>query len=235
VKNFSKFLLVCSLLILCPVSVSAAMIKLEIDCKLGEEKNENRLDIKDGYWNFPFVKVPKNKENEHYSVIIESYDTKEAKNEKVEIAGAEFSIKNVLLPLNGVITFDNKENFPRQITILAEGESEPVTVAVPPKSSVQQPFIAAGTYKIIDGMFSWNIVTVNVLASNYVWTLKEGRNRKDIPDIAPGSYTLKIYRGTSRIYSEAFTVVQIQNVQNFTYKIEKGKVVNLDALSTSMD
>jgi len=234
VKKFSKFLLVCFLLILCPLSVSAAMIKLEIDCKLNEEKNENRLDIKDGYWKFPVVKVPQSKEKEHYSVIIESYDTKEAKNEKIEIYGADFSLKSVLLPLNGVITFENKENFPRQITILGEGESEPVTVTVPPKSFVQQPFIAAGSYRVVDGTFSWNTVNVTVLATNYVWTLKESRNRRDIPDIAPGSYTLKIYYGTNRIYSEAFTVVQ-NAAQNFTYKIEKGKVTNLDALSMSMD
>lgn len=233
-KKISALFIFCSLLLLSPLSVYAAMIKLEINCKPGEEKNENRVDIKDGYWKFPVVKIPKSKEKEAYSVVIESYDTKEAKNEKIEISGAEFSRRSVLLPRNGVITFDNKEDFPRQISILHDCESEPTIITVQPKSSVQQPFIADGNYRITDGMFSWNTVSVTVLTTNYVWTLKENNNRRDVPDIAPGSYTLKIYYGTSRIYSEAFTVVQ-NAAQNFTYKIEKGKVTNLDTYSTSMD
>jgi len=234
VKKNSIFFFVFLLFALLPVSVSAAMIKIDINYKPGEERNEYGADIKDGYWNFPAVKVPKSREKEQYSVIIESYDTKESKNEKIEINGAEFSRRHILLPVNGVITFVNKEDFQRQISIIGEGESEPVTVTVPPKSFVQQPFIAAGSYKIIDGMFSWNTISVNVLTTNYVWTLKENNNRRDVPDIAPGSYTLKIYYGTTRIYSDAFTVVE-NAVQNFTYKIENGRVTNLDTLSTSRD
>lgn len=229
------FVLFCLSLLLFPSVVSAAMIKFEINCKPGEEKNEYRVDIKDGFWKFPAAEAQKSKEREQYSVVIESYNsTNEAKNETISIVGAEFSRRYLLFPKNGILTIENKENFPRRISIVREGGSEPETLTVQPQSSVQQRFTEPGDYTLTDESFSWNVVSVKVLTTNFVWTLKEGGNNRSIPDIAPGSYNLKIYYGTRWIYQEDFMVVQ-NAAQNFTYKIENGKVANLNSYSTSID
>lgn len=77
-----------------PFSVSATMIKLTVNYSRSDEKSDQyRVDIRDGYWNFPVVEVPKGKEREQYSVIIEGYNsTSEAKKEKIELSGADFRI-----------------------------------------------------------------------------------------------------------------------------------------------
>lgn len=211
------------------------MIKLTINYNRSEERTEQyRVDIRDGYWNFPVLNVSKNKEKEQYSVVIEGYKpASEAKKEKLEIYGAEFSRRKILFPVNGTLTIENRENFPRKITIAREG-SEPVSMEIAPQSSVEYLFNESGDYTITDGMFPWNISFVKVLTTTYVWRVKEGNNNKDIPDIAPGSYSLKIYYGTRDIYTEDFMVVQ-NAAQSFIYKIDKGRVENLNAISTSMD
>ena len=231
-KRFISLFFLCSLLF--PSAVSAAMIKLEINCKPGYEKNEYRVDIKDGFWKFPVMEIPQAKEKEQYSVVIESYNSTETKNEKLFLNGAEFSHRYLLFPKDGILTIENNEGFPRQISILREGGSEPETFTVQAKSSIQHRFTEAGDFKLTDESFYWNVVSVKVLTTNFVWTLKEGSNNRTIPDIAPGSYNLKIYYGTRWIYQEDFMVVQ-NSVQNFTYKIENGKVVNLNSYSTSID
>ena len=227
-------MLFCFSILLFPAVVSAAMIRLEINCKPGEEKNEFRIDIKDGFWKFPVAEIQKSKEREQYSVVIESYNSTETKNEKLLLVGAEFSRRYLLFPKDGILTIENKEDFPRRLILSREGGSEPETLTVQPKSSVQQRFTEAGDYTLTDESFSWNTVSIKVLGTNFVWTLKEGGNNRSIPDIAPGSYNLKIYYGTRWIYQEDFMVVQ-NAAQNFTYKIENGKVVNLNSYSTSMD
>lgn len=227
-------MLFCFSILLFPAVVSAAMIRLEINCKPGEEKNEFRIDIKDGFWKFPVAEVQKSKEREQYSVVIESYNSTETKNEKLLLVGAEFSRRYLLFPKDGILTIENKEDFPRRLILSREGGSEPETLTVQPKSSVQQRFTEPGDYTLTDESFSWNTVSIKVLGTNFVWTLKEGGNNRSIPDIAPGSYNLKIYYGTRWIYQEDFMVVQ-NAAQNFTYKIENGKVVNLNSYSTSMD
>lgn len=227
-------MLFCLSLLLFPSVVSAAMIKLEINCRPGEEKNEYRVDIKDGFWKFPVAEAQKSKEKEQYSVVIESYNSTENKNEKLLLVGAEFSHRYLLFPKDGILTIENKEDFVRQLTLLREGGSEPETLTIQPKSSVQQKLTEAGDYTLTDESFSWNTVSIKVLTTNFVWTLKEGANNRSIPDIAPGSYNLKIYYGTRWIYQEDFMVVQ-NAAQNFTYRIENGKVVNLNSYSTSMD
>ena len=228
------FILFCMTLLFVPSVVSAAMIKLEINCRPGEEKNEYRVDIKDGFWKFPVSEPQKSKEKELYSVVIEGYDSVESKNDKLLIVGAEFNHRYLLLPKNGILTIENKEVLPRKISVLRSGESEPETITIQPNSSVQQRFTEEGDYTLTDDYFAWNTVSVKVLKTNYVWNLKEGGNTRNVPNIAPGSYTLKIYYGTRWIYQEDFMVVQ-NAAQNFTYKIEKGKVTNLNSYSTSMD
>lgn len=228
------FVLFCLSLLLFPSVVSAAMIKLEINCKPSEEKNEYRVDIKDGFWKFPVAEAQKSKEKEQYSVVIESYNSTETKNDKLLLVGAEFSRRYLLVPKDGILTIENKEDFTRQLTLSREGGAEPETLTIQPKSSVQQKFTEAGDYTLTDESFTWNTVSIKVLTTNFVWTLKEGANNRSIPDIAPGSYNLKIYYGTRWIYQEDFMVVQ-NAAQNFTYRIENGKVVNLNSYSTSMD
>lgn len=228
------FVLLCLSLLIFPSVVSAAMIKLEINCKPSEEKNEYRVDIKDGFWKIPVAEVQKSKEKEQYSVVIESYNFTETKNDKLILTGAEFSRRYLLVPKDGIVTIENREDFARKLSLSRDGGSEPETLTVQPKSVVQQRFTEAGDYTLTDEAFSWNVVSVKVLGSNFVWTLKEGGNNRSIPDIAPGSYNLKIYYGTRWIYQEDFMVVQ-NAAQNFTYKIENGKVVNLNSYSTSID
>ena len=220
---------------LIPFSVSATMIKLTINYNRGEEKGDQyRVDIRDGYWNFPVMIVPNSKEKEQYSVVIEGYKpAAEATKEKLELAGAEFSRKKILFPTNGTLTIENKEKFPRKITIALEG-SEPVSIEIQPQSSVGYLFAESGDYTITDESFPWNTSFVKVLTTTYVWRVKEGSNNKDLPDIASGSYSLKIYYGTKDIYTEDFTVVS-NAAQSFIYKIDKGRVENLNAISTSMD
>ena len=220
---------------LIPLSVSATMIKLTINYNRGEERGEQyRVDIRDGYWNFPVLTVPKDKEKEQYSVVIEGYKpASEAKKEKIELSGAEFSRRKILFPKNAALIVENKENFSRKITINRDG-ADPVSVEIQPQSSVEHLFTESGDYTITDESFPWNTSSVKVLETTYVWRVKEGSNNKDIPDIAPGSYSLKIYYGTVSIYTEDFMVVQ-NAAQSFIYKIDKGRVVNLNSFSTSMD
>lgn len=231
-KRFVSLFCLCSLFF--PFAVSAAMIKLEVNCKPTYEKSEFRVDIKDGFWNFPVIEIPKEKEKEQYSVVIEGYESVETKNERIILAGAEFSRRNILFPKDGILTIENKESFERKITLMRDGGSEPTVLNIQPESVVQQKFTEDGDYTVTDNSFSWNTFFVKVLKTRQVWTLKEGGNTRTIPDIAPGSYTLKIYYGTRWIYQEDFMVVQ-NAAQVFTYKIENGKVVNLNSYSTSMD
>ncbi len=235
-KRFFALFFICSFFFLIPFSVSATMIKLTINYNRGEERGDQyRVDIRDGYWNFPVLNIPKDKEKEQYSVVIEGYKpAAESKKEKIELSGAEFSRKKILFPKNGTLIVENKENFPRKIVITREGGGEPVSIEIQPQSSVEHLFTEAGDYKIADESFPWNTSSVKVLDTTYIWRLKEGSNNKDIPDIAPGSYSLKIYYGTVSIYTEDFMVVQ-NAAQSFIYKIDKGRVVNLNSFSTSMD
>lgn len=234
-KRFFTLFFICSVFFLIPFSVSATMIKLTVNYNRGEEKGEQyRVDIHDGYWNFPVVDIPKGKEKEQYSVVIEGYKPSvEAKKEKLELSGAEFSRRKILFPKNAVLTIENKEKLPRKVTISHEG-GEPVSIEIQPNSSADYLFNETGDYTITDESFPWNTSSVKVLETTYVWRLKEGTNNKDIPDIAPGSYSLKIYYGTGTIYTEDFTVVQ-SAAQSFIYKIDKGRVANLNSFSTSMD
>ncbi|MBR4490805.1 hypothetical protein IKP13_09255 [bacterium] len=232
-KRFLTLIFIFSVLI--PFSVSATMIKLTVNYSRSDEKSDQyRVDIRDGYWNFPVVEVPKGKEREQYSVIIEGYNsTSEAKKEKIGLSGADFSRKKLLCPKSGVIVIENTEKFPRKISIAHEG-GEASSLEIQPQSSVEYQFNEVGDYTMTDEMFPWNTASVKVLGTTYVWRLKDGSNNKDIPDIAPGSYSLKIYYGTKDIYTEDFMVVQ-NAAQSFIYKIEKGRVNNLNAISTSMD
>lgn len=233
-KRFFTVLFIASMFFCVPFSISATMIKLTINYNRGEERGEQyRVDIRDGYWNLPVLTVPKSKEKEQYSVVIEGYKpSSEPNKEKLAIAGAEFSRRKILFPLNAVLTIDNTENFPRKVMISKEG-SDPVSIEIQPQSSIDHLFNEAGDYTITDGAFPWNVSYVKVLGTTYVWRVKEGSNNKDIPDIAPGSYSLKIYYGTRDIYTEDFMVVQ-NAAQSFIYKIDKGRVENLNAISTSM-
>ena len=234
-KRFFALFFICSFFVLIPFSVSATMIRLTINYNRGEEKGEQyRVDIRDGYWNFPVLNAQKGKEKEQYSVVIEGYKpSAEARKEKLELYGAEFSRRKILFPKNGVLIIENKEKLPRKITVAHEG-GESVSLEIQPNSSAEHTFTESGDYTITDESIPWNSSSVKVLETTSVWRIKEGSNNKDIPDIAPGSYSLKIYYGTNSIYTEDFMVVQ-NAAQSFIYKIDKGRVVNLNSFSTSMD
>ena len=221
-------------LFLCPLVASAAMINLNINYVRSNEKTTEAVDIKDGYWYFPVVNVPDVKEHENYSVVIEGYHAVEAKNEVVKIVGLGFSRQNLLLPIEGIITFENKENFGRKISIEKNGTSEVVDFFVQPNSVVQHSFSSDGDYIVTDVSYPWNKISVKVLNTSYLWTLKDGSNNRNIPDIAAGSYTLRIYYGIKWIYQEDFMVVP-SATQNFIYKIDNGRVISLNTYSTSMD
>ncbi len=233
-KRFFAMFFICSLFFLIPFSVSATMIRFTINYTRGEEKGEqNKIDILDGYWNFPVLNIPKNKEQEQYSVVVEGYkSTSNIKSEKLELSGAEFDRRKILFQANGLMIIENKENFPRKVKITHDGD-EPVLLELQPNSSAQHTFNEVGDYTITDESFPWNVSNVKVI-NTYIWKLKEGGNNKDIPDIAPGTYSLKIYYGTKDIYTEDFMVVQ-SAAMNFIYKIDKGRVTNLNSFSTSMD
>ncbi len=221
-------------LILHPFNLQAGMLKILISYKKGVEKADHKtVDIADGYWRFPVVEVPKPLEREKYSFVIEGYQTVKNVTETLELIGAAISRSNVLLPTEGVLTIENKEDFPRKINILKEGEnSEKVELTVPAKGSVTHVFSSSGDYTIVDTVFQWNTVYVRVLQNTYLFVIDEGSNRIEIPDIAPGTYTVRVYYGIRWVYQEDFVMIS-NAAQNIGYKIEEGTVFSINSTSYS--
>lgn len=223
-SKFSIFFL--GFLIMCiPLAASAGMLKMVVNYKKGSEKKEHAfVDIKDGYWKMPVVKVSKPLEREKYSIVIEGYETIKNHTDTLELIGASVSRNSMLFPMDGFLRVENKENFPRVVTILQEGEkNEKIEITVPPNGFNTHAFSSSGDYTIVDTLFQWNTVYVRVLKSSHLFSIEEGVNKFDIPDISPGSYTIRVYYGTRWIYQEDFVMVS-NAPQNLVYKIENSSV-----------
>jgi hypothetical protein len=67
------------------------------------------------------------------------------------------------------------------------------------------------------------------LKSSYIFPIEEGSNKFEIPDISPGSYTIRIYYGTRWIYQEDFVMVS-NSPQNLVYKIEESSVSSVNSI-----
>jgi hypothetical protein len=216
---------------LIPAFVSAGMLKITVGYKKGLEKSDNiRVDIKDWYWKFPVVNVPGTLEKEKYSIVIEGYEAIKKHTDTLELIGASLSRNNILFPVEGVLKIENKEDFPRVLSVLQEGEkNEKIDITVPAKGKVEHVFAAPGDYTIVDTLFHWNTVYVRVLKSTYIFPIEEGANKFEIPDISPGSYTIRIYYGTRWIYQEDFVMVS-SAPQNLVYKIENSSVSSINSV-----
>lgn len=217
-----------------PINASAAMLKIMVNYKKGYEKIDHKMvDIKDGYWKFPVVEVPKTLEREKYAIVIEGYSAIKKVDETVELTGAGVSRNSILLPVEGVVKINNKEDFPRKVNVLREGEdSEVVELEVPAKGSVSYSFSSAADYTLVDTLFQWNTVYVRVLRTSYLFPIDEGPNRIEIPDIAPGSYTMRIYYGIRWVYQEDFVMIS-NAAQSIGYKIEEGVISSINSTSYS--
>jgi hypothetical protein len=217
-----------------PFNADAGMLKVLISYKKGIEKADHKTpDIADGYWRFPVLEVSKPLEKEKYAFVIEGYQTIKNINEAIELIGAGISRNNVLLPTDGVLTIENKEDFPRKVNILKEGDNnEKVELTVPAKGSITHVFSSAGDYTLVDTIFQWNTVYVRVLPNTYLFIINEGSNRIEIPDIAPGTYTVRVYYGIRWVYQEDFVMIS-NAAQNIGYKIEDGTVFSINSTSYS--
>lgn len=222
---------VCFAVILFPVFISAGMLKISVVYKKGIEKNDNiNVDIKDWYWKFPVVNVTGSQEREKYSIVVEGYETIKKHVDTLELIGASVSRKNILFPADGVLRIENKEDFPRILSVLQEGEkNEKIDITIPAKGKVEHVFSTPGDYTIVDTLFQWNTVYVRVLKYNYIFPVNEGSNQFDIPDISTGSYTIRIYYGTRWIYQEDFVMVS-SAPQSLVYKIENSSVSSINSM-----
>jgi hypothetical protein len=231
------FLIIFFVTILIPLNSSAAMLRIMISYKKGYEKIDHKpVDIKDWYWKFPVLEVPKPFERERYSMVIEGYNANRKVTETLELVGAGVSRNSILLPTEGTLVIDNKEEFPRKINILMEGENQQkVELTVPAKGSLTHVFSSPGDYTLVDTLFQWNTVYVRILRSSYLFPVEEGANRIEIPDITPGTYTVRVYYGIRWVYQEDFVMIS-HAAQNIGYKIEDGTIysINSSAYSTTI-
>ncbi|HNW81815.1 MAG TPA: hypothetical protein PKG52_02890 [bacterium] len=216
---------------LIPMMVSAGMLKIMVGYKKGFEKSDHvRVDIKDWYWKMPVVQVPKSLEREKYSVVIEGYEAIRKHTDTLELTGASVSRNSILFPVDGLLRIENKENFPRILSILQEGEkNDKIEITVPAKGTSEHVFMVPGDYTIVDTLFQWNTVYIKVLKSSYIFPIDEGPNRFEIPDISPGSYTIRIYYGTRWIYQEDFVMVS-NSPQSLVYKIDESSVSSVNSI-----
>jgi len=221
-----------------PVSISGGVLNLLVNYKPGAEKSSGiSANIKDGYWRFPVMEAQPFLESETYSIVVEGYDTIKSHSEVLELTGASVSRKNILFPLNGKLEIRNNEDFPRTLVLFKDGDKDlKKEIKVPGKGSVQQFFDTSGNYTIVDTLFQWNTVYVRVLATSYLLSLRGGNNKINIPDLSPGSYTIRFYYGTKWVYQEDFIMVS-NSSQNLGYRIEEGQVngVNTTAYSTTVE
>jgi hypothetical protein len=218
--------------------MTGGVLKILVNYSRGPERIVGTsANIKDGYWRIPVVDVPPSVESESYTVVIEGYDTIKGYSEVLELSGASVSRNSVLFPLNGKLEIKNNENFPRKLIFLKDGDKDwKKEVEVPANGSKIQSFDTSGDYTVVDDLFQWNTVYVRVLSTSYLLPVKTGKNRIDIPDISPGSYTIRFYYGTKWVYQEDFVMVS-NSSQNLGYKINDGQVssVNSTSFSTTVD
>ncbi|MBO4440763.1 hypothetical protein J5834_01475 [bacterium] len=227
-KKQLSFCLFASLLVLCPFLLSAERLNIGLFYKVGIEKRETQT-INDNYWLIP-VKAPTiSHEQEKYSLVVEGYSTEKPLQEKIELTGAAFSRHSILLPLNSSLFIENREDFAREVLIVEKSSNKEIaSLTIEPHTSQFQTFSADGEYLVIDKSFSWNTATVKILKLPYLFLIRPGSNKIDIPDIAAGSCNIAIYYGTELIFREGFTVVP--NAQMILeYQIENGKATTIDA------
>ena len=217
-----------SLLVLLPFLLSAERLNIGLFYKVGNEKAETQI-ISDNYWLIPVTAPAVQQEQEKYSLVVEGYSTERPLQEKIGLTGAAFSRRSVLLPLNSSLFIENNEDFARKVLIVEKSTNKEIaTLDIEPHTSQFQTFNADGEYLVIDKAFAWNTVTVKILKLPYLFLIKPGSNKIDIPDIAAGSCNIAIYYGTKLIFREGFTVVP--NAQMILeYQIENGKATTLDA------
>jgi hypothetical protein len=206
-------------------TVSASKLKILVNYKKGAERIDSKPpDIKDGYWRMFVTEVPPSLEKEKYTAVIEGYDAISNYSDTLNLFGISVDRKSLLFPINGVFDIQNKENFVRSFDLFREGEESPVAkFEIPAGGSVSYSFISSGEYTLVDTIYSWNIVRINVLNVNKLIPFNEGSNSFEITDISSGTYTLRIYYGSRWIYQEDFIVVG-SSTQTLGYKIENGNV-----------
>lgn len=214
--------------------MTGGVLKLLVNYKKGFEKSKGTsANIKDGYWRLPVLDTPSVYERESYSIVIEGYDTIRNYTEVLELTGASVSRNSMLFPLNGKLEIRNNENFPRKLMIFKDGDKDwKKEVEVPAKGSVTQIFDMSGDYTVLDTMFQWNTVYLRVLSTSYILPVKAGKNKVSIPDLSPGSYTIRFYYGTKWIYQEDFVMVS-NSSQNLGYRIENSQVSSVNSTSYS--
>lgn len=234
----SLFIIFICFLCAVPVSISGGVLNLLVSYKPGAEKSSGTsANIKDGYWRIPVMEVSPSLESESYSIVIEGYDTIKSHLEVLELTGASVSRKNILFPLNGKLEIRNGEDFPRTLVLFKDGDKDmKKEIEVPGKGSVEQSFDSSGNYTIVDTLFQWNTVYLRVLSTSYLLPLSEGNNKINIPDLSPGSYTIRFYYGTKWVYQEDFMMVS-NSSQNLGYKVQDGQVnsVNTTTYSTTVE
>lgn len=227
-KKQLSFCFFASLLLLCPFLLSAERLNIGLIYKVGSERTENQI-INDNYWLIPVAAPVTSQEREKYSLVVEGYSTEKPLQEKIDLTGAAFSRHSILLPLNSSLFIENKEDFVREILIVEKSSNKEIAaLSIEPHTSQFQTFNAEGEYLVIDKSFSWNTASVKILKLPYLFSIKPGSNKIDIPDIAAGSCNIAIYYGTKLIFREGFTVVP--NAQMILeYQIENGKATTIDA------
>jgi len=234
----SLFVIFICFLCAAPVSIFGGVLNLLVSYKPGAEKSSGTsANIKDGYWRLPLMEVPPSLESESYSIVIEGYDTIKSHSEVLELTGASVSRKNILFPLNGKLEIRNNEDFPRTLVLFKDGDKDmKKEIEVPGKGVVQQSFDTSGNYTIVDTLFQWNTVYLRVLSTSYILPLSDGNNKINIPDLSPGSYTIRFYYGTRWVYQEDFIMVS-NSLQNLGYRIQDGQInsVNTTTYSTTVE
>lgn len=234
----SLFIIFICFLCVAPVSISGGVLNLLVSYKIGTEKSSGTsAGIKDGYWRLPLMEVPSFLESEAYSIVIEGYDTIRSHSEVLELTGASVSRKNILFPLNGKLEIRNNEDFPRTLVLFKDGDKDAKKeIEVPAKGIVEQSFDVSGNYTIVDTLFQWNTVYLRVLTTSYLLPLSDGNNKINIPDLSPGSYTIRFYYGIRWVYQEDFIMVS-NSSQNLGYRIRDGQVnsVSTTTYSTTVE
>jgi len=233
-RCFYSIISVTLILLTFPLTINAGLLKLMISYKKSEEKIEHKkIDINDGYWKFPVTGVPKPLEREKYYVVIEGYNSIKKVEETLDLKGAGVSRNSFLLPMEGGLVIQNHEDFPRTLNLLMEGENNLKTeLTIPAKGSLTHVFSSPGDYTLVDTLFQWNTVYVRVLRTNYLFVIEEGANRINVPDIAPGTYTIRIYYGIRWIYQEDFVMIS-NSSQNIGYRIENNTIYSVNSASYS--
>ncbi len=210
--------------------IHGSKLRIFVNYRRGKERVlEKPPEITDGYWKMPVVDIPRAREREYYTAVIEGYDASSSYSDTVNLKGISVDRKSMLFPIKGQLNLVNKEKFPREFELYREGEDVPVArLDVPADGSMTYSFLTPGEYRLVDKRFHWNKIQINVLGTGKLMRFSEGSNSFEVTDISPGTYTFRIYYGARWIYQEDFIVVVSSN-QALGYKIENGQVESVAA------